>query len=317
MQDAHVPPLPKAYQVVTDRIIELLQQGVVPWRKPWRGGDVGAPRSLVSGRAYRGVNVFLLTTSSAAMGFTSPYWLTFRQAQERGGHVRKGEKSTPIVFWKMLEHRRSQHEDSDDPSDDPGDETVEEKKIPYLRYFAAFNVGQCEGIQYPRPDVEPAPDFSPLEACEEIFQRMPHPPSLQHKETRAFYRPREDMINMPKPSLFESSEEYYSTLFHEMVHSTGHASRLNRRSLAEMVPFGSESYAREELIAEMGSAFLCGRGGIGMETLKNSAAYIDGWLRKLKDDPKMVVIAAASAQKAADYILAQSAVREAARGMAR
>lgn len=302
--------LSKAYEVVTNKIIEMLKVGTVPWRKPWKGGEAALPRALVSGKPYRGINVFLLTTTAQVAGYTSPYWLTFKQALERGGHVRKGEKSTPIVFWKILDRLPYQHPKSEDEDDD--EEAVEGKrKVPFLKFYSAFNVEQCDNIAYPRVEA-PANTFSPLEQCEAIVRRMPNPPTIRHQEPRAFYRPAIDTINMPKPELFESSEEYYSTLFHEMIHATGHASRLDRKSLSEMAPFGSESYAKEELIAEMGAAFLCGHGGIEPATLQNSAAYLDGWLKKLRDDPKMIVLAAASAQKATDYVLGADGQRPSA-----
>lgn len=302
MQEPETPSLSKAYQIVTDRIIDLLGQGIVPWRKPWRGGGGVLPQSLASGRPYRGVNVFLLTTAASVHGYTSPYWLTFKQARERGGHVRKGEKSTPVVFWKLLDARRRGAESEDDGDDAPPEEgTAGAKKIPFLRFFSAFNVEQCDGIAYPKPDLAENP-FDPIAQCQMIVEAMPNPPAIRHEEPRAYYRPSADLVNMPKPGLFESSEEYFSTLFHELVHSTGHKSRLDRKSIVELTPFGSESYAKEELIAEMGAAFLCWRGGIDPATLANSAAYIHGWIAKLKSDPKIVVLAAASAQKAADYI---------------
>jgi len=292
MTDAALKP----YQVITDRILALLEQGTVPWRKPW--ADTGAPKSLASGKAYRGVNTFLLAAQGAMTGYASPYWITFKQALERGGHVRKGEKSTPVVFWKILQKGGDgENEDHADEDAAPG-----MKRIPMLRLYNVFNVEQCDGVEYPKPEQVERP-FTPIETCEQIVQAMPRPPTIEHLQTRAFYRPADDTLNMPRRELFESPEEYYSTLFHELAHATGHESRLARESLKEMSPFGSPTYAKEELLAEMSAAFLCGRAGIEQRTIENSAAYLQGWIAKLRAEPKLVILAAAGAQKAANFIL--------------
>ena len=276
----------KSYQTITDRVIELLEQGVVPWRKPWVGGPAGHPKNLSSGHRYRGVNVFMLH----AAGFDSPWWLTFKQAKSRGGHVRKGEKGWPVVFWKWLEK----------PDPDKPDKI---KRLPMLRHYSVFNVGQCEGIDAPAPPSTMTFDFDPIESAESIIAAMPERPPIRHDEGRAVYYPSPDYVNMPKPERFERPEGYYSTLFHELTHATGHARRLDRKTLTDYAPFGSATYSREELVAEMGAAFLCGESGIVDGTIENSAAYMAGWLRKLRDDPRLVVTAAAQAQKAADFIL--------------
>ncbi len=276
------------YQVITDRVITLLEQGVIPWQKPWQGGQT-LPRNAVSGREYRGVNVFLLH----AMSYASPYWLTFNQAKELGGTVRRGEKACPVVFWKWLE--------SDDPADS--------RRIPFLRYYSVFNVGQCDGIP---ADKVPSLDgtrreHSPIAEAEGIVATMPRRPEIRGGLDRAFYSPGADFVGMPAPESFRSAEDFYSVLFHELTHATGHASRLNRKGVAgtdgEWSAFGSTPYAKEELVAEMGAAFLCGQAGIVERTLDNSAAYVASWLQRLKDDRRLVVHAAAQAQKAADFIL--------------
>lgn len=276
------------YEIITDRIISMLNRGVVPWHKPWVGGAALAlPKNLHSGKPYRGVNTFLLHS----MEFASPYWLTFNQALQRGGAVRKGEKSTPVVFWKWLE---------------PGEDAPDKKKIPMLRYYSVFNVEQCDGIEYPKPEAPATFDFNPVGRAEQIVAGMPNKPEVLFRGDSACYRPATDLILMPEPSRFRSSEEYYSTLFHELTHATGHASRLNRSGVAdkgEHNQFGTDPYAREELVAEMGAAFLCGHSGIVDRTLDNSAAYISNWLARLKNDAKLIVTASAQAQKAADYIL--------------
>ena len=272
-----------AYQVITDRIIGLLKAGTVPWHKPWKGG--GPVKNLVSKRAYRGINQFLLGCSD----YASPFWLTFNQAKKLGGSVKKGEKSTPVVFWKLLE------------SEDQ--ETGEKKEIPVLRYYRVFNLEQTEGIKGPEPEEVKEKPFTPIERCEQVMRNMPNPPRVQYKKQAAWYRPSVDLINLPKPESFESESEFYCTWFHEAAHSSGAKHRLNRPSLTDMCPFGSTNYSKEELVAEMTAAFLCGETGIENQTIDNSAAYINGWLKKLRNDEKLVIFAAAQAQKAMDYIL--------------
>jgi antirestriction protein ArdC len=270
------------YQVITDRIVRLLESGTVPWHRPWRGGEV--PQNLVSRRPYRGINVFLLN----AAGFASPFWLSFKQIQTLGGRVKKGERSFPVVFWKIF------NEEEDGGA----------KRILFLRYYSVFNATQCEGIAVPALQPSLAVPFQPIEKCEQVVTAMPKRPAIHHNGGRACYSPPLDQITLPESKLFESSEEYYSTLFHEMTHATGHASRLNRKEIAELHRFGSDPYSREELVAEMGSAFLCGHCAIENKTIDNSAGYIQSWLARLKEDRKLVVHAAAQAQKACDFILA-------------
>ena len=272
----------KVYDVITDRVIEKLEAGTIPWEKPW-GGKAGMPKNLKSGKAYRGINVFLLHS----LGYESPYFLTFKQAKERGGSVRKGEKGCPVVFWKWLEV-----EQADEPTT---------KRVPMLRYYTVFNVAQCEGISAPAIDV-PERKHEPVLAAQATVRAMPNPPGIVHGYTGAAYSPRTDIVRMPKPGRFESSERYYSTLFHELTHSTGHSSRLDRNVDLKLAAFGSSDYSREELVAEMGAAFLCGETGI-LDTIEQSAAYIEGWLRSLRNNRKLVVTAAAQAQKAVDFIL--------------
>lgn len=280
-----------AYQVITDRIVGLLGKGVVPWQKPWQGGEM-MPRNLISRREYRGVNVFLLH----AMMYELPFWLTYNQAKELGGHVKKGERACPVVFWKWLEV-----EDSD--------QSRGKKTVPFLRYYSVFNVAQCEDIPADKvPSLKgDKPEHSPIEEAERIVATMPKRPEIRHGGGRACYWPNLDRVDVPRPETFHSGQDYYSTLFHELAHSTGHESRLNRKGVSgsddEWSAFGSTPYAREELVAEMGAAFLSGQAGIVERTIDNSASYIHSWLQRLKDDTRLVVQAAAQAQKAADFIL--------------
>lgn len=274
------------YATITDKILDIMKDGVIPWHKPWLKS--GSHRSLVSGKQYRGVNVFLLSCSS----FNSPWWLTFNQAKAKGGKVKKGEKGTMIVFWKPLQLKERNTETGEE----------EKKKVFVLRYYKVFNLEQVEGIEAP-----PEPEKivrEPIETAAAIIKDMQNPPVIEHSGNYdACYRPSSDEVNMPLMDDFESSESYYSVLFHEVGHSTGHSSRVSRPEGMQNISFGSGSYSKEELIAEMTASFLCGEAGILQETIQMSASYIEGWSAKFKDDAKMVVCAAAAAQKAADYVL--------------
>ena len=273
-----------AYERITGQIIALLEQGTVPWHKPWKA-STGWPRNLVSNKPYRGINVLLLH----CMGYESPLWLTLRQANILGGTVRKGEKACPVVFWKRL--TVGEKDDS------------EKREIPLLRYYHVFNLAQCDGIKNGHP---PAPNGAEPVASpkpEEIVANMPQRPPIKDGFTRAFYSLREDYVGMPARERFETSEQFFATLYHELLHSTGHESRLNRSSLTEKAGFGSDPYCKEELIAEIGAAFLCGQAEIAERTIDNSAAYVAEWLKRMKDDKKLIVHAAAQAQRAADFVL--------------
>jgi antirestriction protein ArdC len=273
------------YEIVTEAIIKQLESGVAPWRKPWR---TGMPVNLVSKKEYRGINIFLL----ASQGYGSRYWLTYRQAQAQGGSVRKGEHGSKVVFWKIDEYRKENSETGE----------TENRKSILLRYYTVFNLEQCEGIKSP----EPTRIIPPLEQCEQIVNSMPNPPGFE-QDSRAFYRPSTDTVGVPARSAFDSAEEFYSTLFHELTHSTGHPSRLGREGIMEHNPFGSEDYSKEELVAEMGAAMLCGVAGIQSRTLDNSASYLQSWINRLRSDSHLIVSAASQAQKAADYILSRTA----------
>jgi antirestriction protein ArdC len=267
------------YEIITGQILAELEKGQVPWRKPWR---TLPPANLVSKKPYRGINVFLLGFA----GYGSQYWLTFNQAKQLGGNVRRGEHGTKIVFWKF-----------DTRESETADGQLEERKFAFLRYFTVFNLEQTEGL---KALLELPPAF-PIESAESIVRGMPNPPAFE-QDFRAAYIPSLDVVTMPSRTAFASQEEYYSTLFHELTHATGHAKRLEREGFDVPQQFGSESYSKEELIAEMGSAMLCGVAGIEQSTLANSAAYLKAWIERLRADSKLVISAASAAQKAADYI---------------
>jgi antirestriction protein ArdC len=270
------------YQEITDRILEALDAGTVPWRRPWR--DFGMQRNLSSGRPYRGVNQLLTQLTQQVRGYASPFWLTYRGAERAGGNVRRGERGTLVGLWKRL---LIKDEDSD-----------EKELVWWIRPYTVFNLDQVEGVE-PPPVEDELLDFEPIERCESVLSAMPDPPSVRHQPGGAFYMPASDTITLPPLESFHDAEGYYATRFHETVHSTGHASRLDRDLAARS---HEEAYSREELIAELGAAMLCGIAGIAPVRLEQSAAYIASWLRALSDDKRMVVSASQQAQRAVDYI---------------
>jgi antirestriction protein ArdC len=274
------------YEQVTARIMEILESGTVPWKKPWSSSQ--GLRNLISKKPYRGINSFLLNCSP----YSSPYWLTFNQARQKAGQVRKGEKSTPVVFWKWLDRKAVPDEDDNSTTG----------KVPLLRFYNVFNLDQIDGITAPVEE-QPVNPFSPIEQADLVIKNMPQRPKIMYGGGSACYSPRLDFIQLPPKESFTSPEEYYSTAFHELAHSSGHASRLGRKGMLNPSYFGSHDYSQEELVAEFGASMLCGSAGIEQQTLENSAAYIQGWLKVLKGDKKLAIIAAGQAQRAADFIL--------------
>lgn len=268
------------YQEVTDKILNALENGVVPWRKPWKGGAGSFPQNMASKKQYRGINVLLLMMED----YDSPNWVTYKQARSQGGHVKKGEKGTRIVFWKFLEKE---------------DKEGEKKKIPMARSYTVFNTEQCEDLE--EEDKETEHVIVGPEAAQNLVDAWSEKPEVRHGGGRAYYIPTSDLVRMPNRQRFDDQNEYYSTLFHEFVHSTGHTDRLSREGVTKTAMFGSHEYSKEELVAEMGAAFLSAKTGIN-NTLNNSAAYIKGWLIKLQSDKRLLLSAASQAQKATDYI---------------
>lgn len=269
------------YQEITSRIIEQMEQGMIPWRKPWIAS--GCAVSHITGKPYSLLNQMLL-------GRPGEY-VTFKQCQQEGGRVRKGEKSSMVVFWKWIEQE--------------DEETGEKKEIPFLRYYNVFHIDQCEGLTARYVADTPANPATSDEAADEIITSYCSREGVKliHEDgDRAFYRPATDSITVPHMCQFSSTAEYYSTLFHEMTHSTGHKSRLDR--LDRIAAFGSEDYSKEELIAEIGAAVLVNH--TGLETpisFRNHAAYIQNCLSVLRNDKHFIVTAAGKAEKAVNLIL--------------
>lgn len=275
------------YEEISARILEALEAGVVPWQKPWL---VFPLQNALSRKPYRGINTLLLGLQTQ---YQDPRWLTFRQALELGGHVRQGEKGTRIYFWKF--------------HDCEEEEETPRRRAPLLRAYTVFNVEQCEELNLPPLPELPARAVV-LEAAEAVIEGMPQRPTLTYGGERAFYNPIQDRVGLPERNRFETTEAFYATAFHELGHATGHASRLCRPEVAQATSsFGSESYSREELVAEMTAGFVCGSLGLATEELlRNQTAYIASWLEVLRSDRRMLIKAAGEAQRAADYILGTS-----------
>ena len=283
-------------EIVTDSILASLEAGVAPWRRPWKSG---IPRSLATGKAYRGINAFIL----ALAPYSSPYWLTRKQVEARGGSIRPDQRGKywPVVFWKFLDDRK-----------DSADTTVlaltspskSRRQSVLMRFYQVYNTDQCEGVSVPQIGL----DFEPIERAAEIVEGMPSRPPIDHGGDVACYFPRDDRVQMPPAARFRCAEAYYATLFHELGHSTGHASRLARPSVdgVTLPVYGSEDYSKEELVAEMTAAFLSAEAGIDASTQETSAGYIASWLKALANDRRQIIHAAQAAQRAADFVLGRA-----------
>jgi antirestriction protein ArdC len=283
------------YQEVTDRIIAALEAGTPPWRRPWdpdKAGGPAMPRNAATGHRYRGINVLTLGMSPLAFTSGDPRWATYKQSEERGWQVRKGERGTTGFFFKRLELR-------DDTKPDDDEDSV--RRIPLLRAFTLFHASQIEGIpDYVPPTIEEAPWRAP-EAAEIILAISGA--VVRYGGDRAFYSPATDHIQMPPQSAFATAEGFCGTLIHELGHWSGAEARLNRDLRNR---FGSHDYAREELKVEIGRVMTCTELGIAVSDsdFSNNAAYIASWLERLRSDRKEIFRAAADAQRIADYLLA-------------
>lgn len=270
------------YEMVTERIIEELEKGSIPWERPWRGTRSGA-YNFVTKRSYSLMNQMMLKHRGA--------YGTFKQWTEKGGKIRKGEKSEIVVFWKF-QIVEEENEDGE----------KEEKKIPMLRYYNVFHISQVDGVELKEEEL---PEVEPIESAEKIkrdYVEREHIKILEYATNEAFYSPFGDFIQVSERGQYKDVNEFYSTLYHEMVHSTGHKSRLNR--LEKNAHFGNEVYSKEELVAELGSASIMNMLGLETKkTIRNSAAYIQSWIKVFKNDPRFIVSAAGKAEKAVKFIL--------------
>ena len=274
------------YQIVTGRIIKELEKGLIPWRKPWIDIRLqSGAYNRVSKKPYSLMNQMLL-------GLEGEY-ATYKQWNALGGTLKENARSEIVVFWKMqvIQEEKENGE-------------IEEKQIPFLRYYRVFHISQIDGIEpLPKPEI---PQVEGIKAGDQLIEEYASREKIQIKETisnEAFYNPRKDMIVIPQKGQFQEINEFYSTIFHEMVHSTGHSTRLNRDTMGK-ASFGTNLYSREELVAETGSAMLMNIVGIETPgTFNNSAAYIQSWITHLQQDEKLIVTASAKAEKAVRYIL--------------
>ena len=287
------------YQEVTNKIIKKLEEGTAPWRCSW--SRYGMAKNYVSGNAYRGINAFLMNFLPV---HPIPYYLSFKQAKELGGHVKKGSKAEKVYFFKAYYKDADGNSISDERAAQLQASGGDYQFIPFLKSYSVFNIADVEGVDFDIPEIKKH-QHPTNEQCEAMIAAIKNPPQfVEEDHNGAWYSPRRDALNMPPLSQFESAEEYYCTQFHELTHSTGHVTRLNREGITGKVKRGSDEYAREELIAEMGASFLCAATGIDVAAVTdNSAAYIAGWLSRLQNDKTLVLKAAAAAQKAADYLL--------------
>ena len=273
------------YEMITERIIEQLENGVIPWQKPWSGTHSGA-YNRISNKPYSLLNQMILKHGGE--------YATFKQWSDLGGKIRKGEKSEVVTFWKIQPYEEE---------NENGEKVI--KQIPLLRYYNVFHISQVDGVE-PKEQLKIS-DLEPIEEAEKIKTEYMNRERLKifEKVTNdAFYLPIQDYIQVPCKEQYQDIEEFYSTLFHEMIHSTGHKNRLNRPDMQGIVRYGSEKYSKEELTAELGSAMIINI--LGIETgksFKNSSRYIQDWLQALKNDNKFIASASSKAEKAVKYIL--------------
>ena len=286
------------YQAVTDRIIAQMEHGIVPWHKPWTGAADGAI-NYVSRRAYSVLNQWLLGRDGE--------WLTFKQVQQCGGRIKKGAKAGMVVFYTQQQYKVMVNVEDEDGNVHEEERT---KVKPVLRAYNVFHISDCEGIES-KIQEGVKNDVEPIEQAEKVISEyVSREKELTFRNDsvtdKAYYSPASDMVCVPMISQYDVVEEYYSTTFHELVHSTMKESRCNRKAENKMAAFGSADYSREELVAEAGSAMLCTKVGIDCDkAFKNSVAYIQSWLKALKNDNKMIVWAASRAEKAAKYIMGE------------
>jgi antirestriction protein ArdC len=270
------------YAATTAKVVAEIEEGVVPWAKPWETAIASLPSNAVTRRPYSGINTLLLWLSMQERGYPSHGWLTFKQAQELKASVRKGEKATSIAFVKYVD-----------------DEETENKKRPVLKTYFVFNVAQLDNM--PAAYGEP-PTPSDDERYNAAVKFSDHcGVKVDFGSFRAAYLPHMDVVHMPPPDSFQDQQAFFGTLFHELIHSTGHKSRMDRQYGKR---FGDDAYAFEELVAELGSAFLCAKYGYPAE--HRSAAYVDGWLKIMKGDQRAIFSAASYASQAADYLVAEA-----------
>lgn len=278
------------YASITERIVAALEQGVAPWVRPWSDDVDGAAVNATSRRAYRGINAVLLGLEAATKGYPWNRWLTYRQAAELGAHVRRGEHGTPVVFWKL--HKVAAVAEAYPEPEAPD---LHERVIPLLRAFTVFNLDQLEDVPAALRAAEVV-RWEPHVRAEELL--LMSGATIRYGGSRAFYRPGDDTIHLPPPRAFRDAGAFYATALHELTHWTAVAGRCGRQ-LGQR--FGDSDYAMEELIAEIGAAFLCGYCRIDGDL--RHAEYVGAWLKVLRSDKRAIFVVATRAQQAADYLI--------------
>lgn len=290
------------YSEVTNKMIAMIEQGVAPWRRTW--SQYGLARNYATRHIYTGINMILMNTTPHPI----PYFMTFNQIQEQGGKIRKGSKAEMVIYFSVYYKDAQDNTLSKEKAAAMHRAGQEVQVLKFIKYYNVFNVADIEGIPFDIPEVQLNPNEQ-IEACDRIIREMPKCPEIKTiNANSAFYAPAPDIVNMPDIRQFDSPEAFYATFFHELAHSTGHASRLAREGIVNPSQFGSKPYSREELLAEMAASFLCASVQIDYDEItENSAAYLAGWLKVLKEDSRFIFKAAAEAQKAADFILGKRA----------
>lgn len=286
------------YEKINSIILDNIDNHEIPWRKAWNSYTI-PPKNLISKKYYSGINVLLLSLATAKKNYKSPYWLTFNQCKDLQGSVKKGERSTLIVFWtKFTKEIENQNEE------------LEDKEFPCLRYYLIFNTEQCtlpekitdkinNEIAEKKKNKKTTKNYK-KKICEDLIKN--YKIEIRNNESMAFYSPKFDYISLPTIKQFNNSFEYYSTLYHEIIHSTGHKKRLNRSGIVDIQKFGSHDYSKEELIAEIGSSYFCAMAGISNKVIENQLSYLKNWLIVLNNNKKWLVQAFGQASKAIDFI---------------
>ena len=288
------------YQEVTDRIINLIEQGVAPWRCTWN--KYGLARNYDTGHVYTGINMLFMNMTEHPV----PYFMTFKQVKAKGGNIKKGSKAHRVYYYNVMFKDSNDNKISREQAEQIKQQGGKVKVNSFLKYYNVFNVDDVENLGIFIPEVK-LNHNEKIEKCENIISSFKDAPKKVFENSdSAYYDPKRDIINMPDIKQFVISEEYYTTYFHELIHSTGHTKRLSRTGITEDNTFRSKGYSKEELIAEMGASFLSAYADINYNDItENSAAYIKGWLSVLKEDKKFIFKAAAEASKAVNYILAK------------
>jgi antirestriction protein ArdC len=286
------------YQEVNYKIISMLEQGVAPWRRTW--STYGLAKNYATGHVYTGINFIMMNNTLHPI----PFFMTLNQVRTMGGKLKKGAKADKVIYFNVVYKDQNNRVVNKDEATHLYNIGIEVKTLKFIKYYNVFNISDVEGIELEISEIQLKPNEK-IDKCESIVANMPKCPEIKHIDSKgAFYSPGLDIVNMPQIEQFESTEAYYATLFHELIHSTGHVSRLGREEVMNPHTFGSKAYSREELVAEMGASFISSSVQIDFDKIfENNVAYLAGWLKVLKEDSKFIFKVASEAQKGVDFIL--------------